>query len=215
MFTLVPAALFAALQGDPPVRLTLARVHYQGGGDWYNGPTEIPNLLDFVGRMTSIQTAQDEAQVKLTDEDLFAYPLLFITGHGNIRFSDEEVRRLRTYLENGGFLLANDDYGMDAPFRREMLRVFPDRQLVELPPSHGIFQSPFAFPEGLPKVHEHDNKRPQAFGIFHEGRLVVFYAFESDIADGWDDPDVHSDPDERRMLALRMGANILTWALTH
>lgn len=200
---------------EPVPTVTVARVQYRGGGDWYNGPTEIPNLLNFVRRATSIRAAADEAQVEIMSEDLFAYPILFLTGHGNIRFTDEEVRRLRIYLENGGFLLANDDYGMDESFRREMNRVFPDRRMVELPPSHGIFQSPFRFSQGLPKIHEHDDKPPQAFGLFHEGRLVVFYAYESDIADGWDDPDIHGDAADRRTLALKMGANILTWALTH
>ena len=194
--------------------LTIARLKYQGGGDWYNGPTEIPNLLSFVRTHTPIRTADREARVEIMDEDFFSYPIIYLTGHGNIRLSDSEVRRLRRYLENGGFLIANDDYGLDKAFRREIDRVFPDKELVELPPSFGLFRKPFTF-DGLPKIHEHDGKRPQAFGIFHEGRLVLVYLYESDIGDGWDDPDVHGNPPEKRETALRFGTNIVLWALTH
>jgi hypothetical protein len=200
---------------QPTAEFTIARLKYGGGGDWYNGPTEIPNLLAFIRKHTPVRTAKEEAQVEIMDENLFAYPVLYLTGHGNLRFTEEEVRRLRTYLEHGGFLFANDDYGLDRAFRREIERVFPDKQLVELPPSFGIFQTPFKFPNGLPKIHEHDGGPPQTLGIFHEGRLVVLYNFESDIGDGWDDPDVHNDPPEKREAALKMGANIIVWALTH
>ena len=197
-----------------PDLLTIARLKYQGGGDWYNGPTEIPNLLAYIREHTPIRTAANEVRVEILDEALFSYPITYLTGHGNIRFSDGEVRRLRRYLEHGGFLIANDDYGLDKAFRREMSRVFPDKELVELPPSFELFRKPFKF-EALPKIHEHDGKRPQALGIFHEGRLVVFYGYESDIGDGWDDPDVHGDPPETREAALRFGTNIVLWALTH
>lgn len=203
----------AALE-DRPDLLTIARIRYQGGGDWYNGPTEIPNLLAYVREHTTIRTAEHEARVEILDEGFFAHPIAYLTGHGNIRFSDAEVRRLRRYLENGGFLIANDDYGLDEAFRREIGRVFPDKALVELPPSFGLFAKPFPF-ASLPKIHEHDGKRPQAFGIFHEGRLVLIYLYESDIGDGWDDPDVHGDPPEKREAALRFGTNIVHWALTH
>ena len=200
---------------EPPAALTLARLKYDGGGDWYNGPTEIPNLLAFIAKHTPIQTAKEEAQVEISDNNLFAYPILFLTGHGNILLSDEEVRRLRLYLERGGFLFANDDYGLDTSLRRELKRVFPDKELVELPPSAEIFQTPFQFPQGLPKIHEHDGDPPQALGIFHEKRLVVFYNYSSDIADGWDDPEVHGNPPEKREQALKMGTNVIVWALTH
>jgi hypothetical protein len=200
---------------EPPAAFTLARLKYDGGGDWYNGPTEIPNLLAFIGKHTPIQTAKEEAQVEISDNNLFAYPVLFLTGHGNILFSDEEVRRLRLYLERGGFLFANDDYGLDKSLRRELKRVFPDKEWVALPPSAGIFQTPFQFPQGLPKIHEHDGDPPQALGIFHEKRLVVFYNYSSDIADGWDDPEVHGDPPDKREQALKMGTNVMVWALTH
>jgi hypothetical protein len=199
---------------EPPAALTLARLKYDGGGDWYNGPTEIPNLLAFIAKHTPIQTAKEEAQVEISDNNLFAYPVLFLTGHGNILFSDEEVRRLRLYLERGGFLFANDDYGLDKAFRREIKRVFPDKEWVELPPSAELFQTPFHFPQGLPKIHEHDGDPPQALGIFHEKRLVIFYNYSSDIADGWDDPEVHGDPPDKREQALKMGTNVIVWALT-
>ncbi len=209
------AARCPAQLSDPPASFTIARLKFGGGGDWYNGPTEIPNLLAFIGSRTTIHTAEQEARVEIMDEDLFAYPVLYLTGHGNIRFTEEEVRRLRAYLERGGFLFANDDYGLDKAFRREIKRTFPDKELVELPPSFGVFQRPFRFPDGLPKIHEHDGKRPQAFGIFHEGRLVVFYNYECDLGDGWNDAAVHEDPPEKRDAALKMGTNVIVWALTH
>ncbi len=215
-FLLLLALVLGPLHASPDTdKLVIARIRYSGGGDWYNGPTEIPNLLAYAEAHTTLRTAGVEARVDIGDDALFAYPIAYLTGHGNIRLSEEEVRRLRTYLENGGFLLANDDYGLDKAFRREMARVFPDKDMVELPPDFGIFHTPYSFPEGLPKIHEHDNARPQAFGIFHGGRLVVFYAFESDIGDGWDDADVHDDTPEKRESALKMGTNILVWALTH
>jgi hypothetical protein len=207
-------AVHCQSEPDAPDLVTIARLKYQGGGDWYNGPTEIPNLLAFIRTHSAIRTAVNEARVEILDESFFNHPITYLTGHGNIRFSDAEVRRMRRYLENGGFLIANDDYGLDAAFRREIDRVFPDKQLVELPPSFGIFKKPYPF-DALPKVHEHDGKRPQAFGLFHEGRLVVLYIYESDIGDGWDDPDVHGDPEEKREAALRFGTNIVHWVLTH
>jgi hypothetical protein len=218
LFLVVLLAFAFSVQAQlrtPPAAFTIARLKYSGGGDWYNGPTEIPNLLTFLRKNTPIRTASEEAQVEILDDLLFAYPVLFLTGHGNIRFTEDEVRRLRIYLERGGFLFANDDYGLDKAFRREMERVFPDKQLIELPPSLDLFKSPFSFPNGLPKIHAHDNEPPQALGLFHEGRLVVFYNYSSDIADGWDDPDVHGDPQEKREEALKIGTNVIVWALSH
>ncbi|MDA0745576.1 MAG: DUF4159 domain-containing protein [bacterium] len=209
-----PIRVHAQLK-EPPQAFTIARLKYSGGGDWYNGPTEIPNLLAFLQKETTVRTAREEAHVEILDENLFSYPVLYLTGHGNIRLTEEEVRRLRTYLENGGFLFANDDYGLDNAFRREIERVFPDKKLSELPPSFGIFHNPFSFPNGLPKIHEHNGDPPRAYGIFHNKRLVVFYNVESDIGDGWDDPDVHGDPPGKREAALKMGANVMVWALTH
>lgn len=213
--SLLVVATDGSLAQDRGDALTIARLKYGGGGDWYNGPTEIPNLQAFIREQTPVRTTDEEAQVEIMDEDLFAYPILYLTGHGNIRFSDEEVRRLRIYLQHGGFLFANDDYGLDRAFRRELARLFPDKQLVELPASFEIFRDPFDFPNGLPKIHEHDGGRPQAFGLFHEGRLVVFYSFSSDIGDGWNDPEVHGDPPEKRNAALKMGTNVVVWALSH
>ena len=211
----VGAARCEAQLSGPPASFTMARLKFGGGGDWYNGPTEIPNLLAFIRSRTTIDAGKQEARVEIMDENLFAFPVLYLTGHGNIRFTEDEVRRLRMYLEHGGFLFANDDYGLDKAFRREIQRTFPDKELVELPPSFGIFQHPFPFPDGLPKIHEHDGKRPQAFGIFHEGRLVVFYNYECDLGDGWNDAAVHEDPPEKRDAALKMGTNVIVWALTH
>ena len=205
---------YAATDG-PTAKFTIARLKYSGGGDWYNDPSVIPNLLDFLREHTAIVAASDEARVAIADEDFFSYPMMYMTGHGNIFFSEDEARRLRTYLEHGGFLYADDDYGMDRAFRREIKKVFPDKELLEIPLSHGIFHSPFDFPQGLPKIHKHDGGPPQAFGIFHEKRLVVFYTFETNISDGWASPEVHHDPPEVREAALKMGTNIVVWALTH
>lgn len=194
----------------------IARVKYRGGGDWYNDPSCIPNLCRFLRENLRIDVSVEEAQVSLLDERLFSYPILFLTGHGRIVFSKEEASRLRTYLLRGGFLYADDDYGMDSYFREAMQEVFPERKFVELPFTHGIYHIRYAFPNGLPKIHEHDNKPPQGFGLFDDkGRLMVFYTFETNISDGWADPDVHHDPEEKRIQALQMGANIVLWALLH
>ncbi|MSS73325.1 MAG: DUF4159 domain-containing protein [Candidatus Latescibacteria bacterium] len=214
-FCIFPASTARSEVKGPGTQFTIARLKYSGGGDWYDGPSGTVNLLRFLRQHTRIDAAAQEVKVGIADEDFFAYPFYYMTGHGNVRFSEEEAVRLRTYLENGGFLFANDDYGMDLSFRREMKRVFPDKELVEIPPSHGIFHDLFDFPDGLPKVHEHDGGPPHAYGIFCGKRLVVFYNFNTDIADGWDDPEVHHDPPEKREAALRMGANVVVWALTN
>jgi len=193
----------------------IARLKYSGGGDWYNGPTEEPNLLRFIKQHTLVDVEPTYEFVEIMSDKLFSYPFVFMTGHGNIAFSDNEVRRLRTYLENGGFLYADDDYGMDQAFRREIKKVFPDQKLVELPFSYGLYHCQFDFPNGVPKIHEHNGKPPQAFGLFHNGRLVVLYTYETNPSDGWDDPDVHNDPPEKREEALRFGTNIVVWTLTH
>lgn len=210
----LPNSTFSQLL-EPQATFTIARVKYSGGGDWYNGPTEIPNLLTFLRDTTPIKTTMEEAQVEILDENFFAYPFLYLTGHGNILFTEEELNRLRNYLEHGGFLFANDDYGLNFAFRREMKRLFPDKHLVEIPPSHGIFKEPFRFPNGLPKIHEHDGGPPQAFGLFHNKRLVVFYNYNSDIGDGWNDPAVHNSTIDKHEAALKIGVNVIVWALTH
>lgn len=194
---------------------TIARVKYSGGGDWYADPSSLPNLLEQVRLRTSIRTPDREDTVEITDPRLFQYPYLYMTGHGNVSFSDEEVNILRTYFTNGGFLHADDNYGMDSSFRREMTKVFPESHLVELPFDHPIYSSFYEFPNGLPKIHEHDGKPPQGLGIFLNDRLVVFYTYECDLGDGWEDPDVHKDPPDKREQAIMMGVNIVWYCLTH
>jgi hypothetical protein len=192
----------------------IARLKYTGGGDWYNDPSAEVNLLKFAEQTAGIDVDPQYEFTEISNDKFFSYPFVFMTGHGNINFSDYEVKRLRSYLEHGGFLYADDDYGMDKPFRREIKKVFPEEQIVELPFSYGLYHCVFDFPDGLPKTHEHDGKPPQGFGIFHKGRLVVYYTYESNPSDGWADPEVHKDPDEKRQEALRFGTNILFWALT-
>ena len=194
---------------------TIARVQYGGGGDWYSDPSSLTNLLAAVKERTNIRAAPREAAVKITDPELFEHPYLYMTGHGNIHFTDDEVKILRTYFAAGGFLHADDNYGMDSSFRREIVKIFPDSPLVELPFDHAIYHSFYEFPDGLPKIHEHDGKPPQGFGIFYENRLIVFYTYECDLGDGWEDPDVHDDPPEKREQALQMGINIVMYSLTH
>ncbi|KPL07278.1 hypothetical protein AMJ86_04875 [bacterium SM23_57] len=192
---------------------TVARLKYAGGGDWYSNPSSLPNLLGFVREKTSILTEEREAVVEILSPDLFRYPYLYMNGHGTVKFSDDEVVRLREYFEQGGFLHADDNYGMDKTFRKEILRVFPESRWVELPFSHPIYHSQYDFPHGLPKIHEHDGKPPQGLGLFLGDRLCVFYTYECDLGDGWEDADVHNDPVEKRMAALKMGANIMVWRL--
>jgi len=194
---------------------TIARVKYEGGGDWYSNPSSLPNLLRALNERTTIRAPQREAAVEIVDPRLFDHPYLFLNGHGNIRFTDEEIKILREYFAAGGFLHADDNYGMDSSFRREMKRVFPSSPLVELPLDHPIYRAFYDFPNGLPKIHEHDNKPSQGFGIFCENRLAVFYTYECDLGDGWEDPDVHQDPPEKREDAIRMGINIIVYCLTH
>lgn len=192
---------------------TIVRLKYGGGGDWYNDPSIIPNMLNYLRQHLGMDCAKDEVRLSIMDENLFSYPILFMTGHGRIFFTAEEASRLRRYLTEGGFLFADDDYGMDEYFRQEMKKVFPDKQMVEIPFSHPIFHQYYEFANGLPKIHEHDGGPPKAYGYFHEGRMVVFYAFNTNISDGWADPDVHGDPAEKREQALRMGCNIITYAM--
>lgn len=193
----------------------IARLKYGGGGDWYNDPSAEVNLLRFIAQNTTIKTEPKYLFVDLSTDDIFSYPFLFMTGHGNISFSASEAKRLRTYLENGGFLYVDDDYGLDQAFRREIKKVFPDNRLIELPFSHPIYNCLYPFPQGPPKTHEHDKNLPQGFGIFVGDRMVLFYTFECNPSDGWADPEVHNDPQEKREEALKFGANIITYVLTH
>ena len=192
----------------------IARLKYSGGGDWYNDQSAEVNLLRFVAEQTSIKTKPEYLFADLNSDEIFSYPFLFLTGHGNIVFSEQEAKRLRTYLESGGFLYVDDDYGLDAAFRREIKKVFPENDLVELPFSFGLYHSPFDFPNGPPKTHEHDNKPPQGFGVFIEKRLAVYYTYESNPSDGWVDPEVHHDTEKTREEALKFGTNIIVWALS-
>ena len=194
---------------------TIARLKYSGGGDWYSDPSSLPNLLEAINERTTIRAAPREENVEITDPKLFQYPYLYMTGHGKVRFSDEDIKILRKYFAAGGFLHADDNYGMDSTFRREIEKVFPDSPLIELPFDHDIYHSFYKFPDGLPKIHEHDSESPQGFGIFYDDQLVVFYTYESDLGDGWEDPDVHNDPPEKREDAIRMGINIIVYSLTH
>ena len=193
---------------------SIARVNYGGGGDWYCDPSSIPNLLSYLTKNTSIKAAHDEYRIKLTTKELRGHPYLYMTGHGNIRFTDEEIIQLREYLMGGGFLHTDDNYGLNTSFRREMKRVFPDRDFVELPHDHAVFHSYFDMPNGLPKIHEHDGKPPQLFALYNEDRIMVIYSYESDLGDGWEDEEVHNDPSELRVAALQMGVNIIYFALT-
>jgi len=207
--TLLPAV--AAPQG---ANLTIGRLQYDGGGDWYANPSSISNLLEAIRERTALAVTARERVVRLTSPDLWEVPYLHMTGHGNVRFSDEEASELRRYLENGGFLHADDNYGMDESFRQEMARIFPDRPLVEVPLQHEVYHILYEFPQGVPKVHEHDGLPSQAFGLFIDDRLAVFYSYQSDLSDGWEDPEVHDDPMDVREAALRMGVNLFLYAVT-
>jgi hypothetical protein len=193
----------------------IGRVKYAGGGDWYNDPTEEVNLLNYVKAHTNVKVKAEYKFVDIASDEIFAYPFLFLTGHGNIVFSDDEIVRLRKYLEGGGFLYIDDDYGLDKFIRREMKRVYPDKDFIELPFSHKLYHVVYDFPAGPPKTHEHDGKRPQGFGIFIDKRLAVYYTYESNPSDGWDDPEVHGDPPEKREEALRFGTNLVIYALSN
>jgi hypothetical protein len=192
----------------------IARLKYSGGGDWYNDPSCEPNLLRFIRQNSNIDVNPEYIWVDIASDDIFNYPFLFMTGHGNIEFTEAEIKRLRSYLDAGGFLYADDDYGMDKAFRREIKRVFPDQELQELPFNHPLFHAHFDFASGVPKTHEHDKKTPQSFGLFSGKRLCVLYTYESNPSDGWADPDVHSDPEEKRQEALRFGMNIVVYVLS-
>lgn len=199
---------------SPDLPLTIARLKYDPG-DWYANATSLPNLLAFAREELGLPTADREAVVRATDPELHRYPLLYLTGHGEIRLSDEEVAALRHYLVGGGTLHADDNFGIDESLRREIARIFPEEPLVEVPFDHPIYRAAFRFPRGLPKVHEHAGGPPRGYGVFHDGRLVLFYSFNTDLGDGWEDAEVHGDPAAVRRAALEMGANVLVYALTH
>ncbi|WP_283636647.1 DUF4159 domain-containing protein [Aquaticitalea lipolytica] len=193
----------------------IAVLKYKGGGDWYGNPTSVPNLIAFCNANINTKINPKPETVEPSSIDIFQYPMLHMTGHGNVFFSEADAENLRNYLISGGFLHIDDNYGMQPYITKELKKVFPDKELIELPKTHEIFNIAFKFPEGLPKIHEHEGKRPQAFGIFHEGRLVLLFTFESDLGDGWEDEEVHNDPFEVREKALKMGANIVKYAFEH
>ncbi|WP_262733897.1 DUF4159 domain-containing protein [Gaetbulibacter sp. NE] len=190
----------------------LAVLKYKGGGDWYSNPTALPNLINFCNNNINTRINPNPQTVEVGSIDIFQYPLLHMTGHGNVFFSDDDAENLRNYLISGGFLHIDDNYGMRPYVTEELKKVFPNAELIELPKTHDIFNIAYKFPDGLPKIHEHDGKRPQAFGIFYESRLVLLFTFESDLGDGWEDPEVHNDPPEVREKSLKMGANIVKYA---
>lgn len=190
----------------------IAILKYGGGGDWYSNPTALPNLIAFCNANIDTKISPEPETIEVGSISLFKYPYIHMTGHGNVFFTDDEAKNLRDYLLSGGFLHVDDNYGMEPYFRRELEKVFPDKQLEELGADHPIFNQKFAFPEGLPKIHEHDGKRPQALGVFDQGRLLLLFTFESDLGDGWEDQEVHNDPEEVRVRALQMGANIVEYA---
>ena len=189
----------------------IALLKYSGGGDWYANPTSLPNLIKFSNQNSNTKIKSKPGLVEPSSPDLFSYPFVHMTGHGNVAFNDSDVINLRNYMTSGGFLHIDDNYGMDQYIRKEIKKIFPNIDLIEIPANHVIFQKPYLFPSGIPKIHEHDAKRPQAFGIFIEGRLVLLYTYETDLGDGWEDEEVHNDPLEVRLKALKMGANILNY----
>lgn len=210
-FVLLFLLVFAPQQSNAQNTYQLAVLKYSGGGDYYANPTAIPNLIQFCNNNLSMSISKETPYVEVGSSDLFLYPYVHMTGHGNVVFSKAEADNLRTYLEGGGFLHIDDNYGMDEFIRVELKKVFPDNELVELPFDHDIFHQKYDF-NGLPKIHEHDGERPQAFGIIVDGRLVCLYTYETDLSDGWENQEVHNDPENKRLQALQMGANILMYA---
>lgn len=213
LFALMAVTASPATVPTPADSITIARLQYDGGGDWYANPSSLPNLLEALRERTGLPTARREVNVTPLDPALRDYPYLYMTGHGNVVFTPAERTALREYLLSGGFLHADDNYGLDESFREEMEQIFPDAELTEIPPEHPVFSTFYDFPEGLPKIHEHDGAPPQAFGIFMGGRLLVFYTYESDLGDGWEDEGVHEDTPETREQAIRMGVNLFLFAL--
>ncbi len=212
-------AAVAFLPGSAPAQdttapgMTIGRLHYDGGGDWYANPSSLPNLLRAVRARTAMRVAGEEKVVTLGDDDLWSVPYIYMTGHGNVAWSDADRATLGRYLRQGGFLHVDDNYGMDPSIRRELARLFPEQSLVEVPLDHPVYHLVYDFPKGIPKIHQHDGKPAQGFGIFLDGRLAVFYSFQTDLGDGWEDPEVHKDPPDKREASLRMGVNLFAYAV--
>ncbi len=193
----------------------VAILKYNGGGDWYANPTAIPNLIEYSNKNIKTNISKNPQAVVVDSEDIFNFPMLFMTGHGNILFSDDDASNLKNYLISGGFLHISDNYGMDKFIRRELKKVFPTLELKEIPHNHPIYNQTFKFSDGMPKIHEHDKKPAQGFGLFYEGRLIVFYDYETDLSDGWEDAIIHNNPKNVREKALQMGSNIIEYAFKH
>ncbi|GAL62082.1 DUF4159 domain-containing protein [Algibacter lectus] len=193
----------------------LAILKYQGGGDWYGNATALPNLITFCNENINTKINPKVETVEVSSPDIFQYPFIHMTGHGNVFFNETDSENLRNYLISGGFLHIDDNYGMQPYITKELKKVFPNKDLIELPATHPVFNSAFSFPKGLPKIHEHDGKRPQAFGLFEKDRLILLFTYESDLGDGWEDPQIHNDPEDVREKALKMGANIVKYAFEH
>jgi Domain of unknown function (DUF4159) len=194
--------------------IKIAKLKYNGGGDWYANKTALPNLINFCNRNLGMNLDEEEEVVEPGSPEIFGYPFVHMTGHGNVVFSDSEAQNLRKYLISGGFLHIDDNYGLDKFIRKEIKKIFPEAEFVELPFNHPVYHQKYKFVDGLPKIHEHDGKPAQGFGIVFEGRLVVYYSFESDLGNGWEDQSIYNDPEEKRQQALRMGANLITYAFT-
>lgn len=207
-------ALDPQQDGGSTARVSVGRLQYDGGGDWYANPSALPNLIDALRRRTSLEVEPEEVRVRLTDDRLWEVGFLYMTGHGNVSFSEAEVRRLREWILRGGFLHADDNYGLDESFRREIARVFPDRPLVDVPFNHPVYSVVYQFPEGIPKIHEHDGRPPRGMGIFIGDRLAVFYSYESDLGNGWEDLTTYNNPPELHEQALRMGVNLVVYAVS-
>lgn len=211
-FALIISFLSLNLAFAQETSVRIALLKYSGGGDWYANPTSLPNLIEFCNRNLKTNIFPDYGTVEAGSPEIFNYPFVHMTGHGNVIFSEQEAKNLRDYLISGGFLHIDDNYGMDQYVRREMKKLFPELEFVELPFSHPVYHQKYHFNQGLPKVHEHDKKAPQGFGLVYEGRVVCFYTYECDLGDGWEDREVHNDPEAVRQEALKMGANIVSFA---
>lgn len=213
-FLFLLSVLTLSTPANGQVQLKIAKLKYEGGGDWYANRTALPNLIKFCNQELGTNLLPEEDIVEVGSRDLFLYPYIYMTGHGNVVFSEAEAANLRKYLIGGGFLHIDDNYGLDKFVRIELKKVFPELELVELPFDHPVYHQKFNFPNGLPKIHEHDGKPPQGFGLIYEGRLVAFYSFECDLGNGWEDSRIHNDPEEKRQQALRMGANLIAYCFT-
>lgn len=206
--------LFSVVCQSIGQKIKLAKLKYGGGGDWYANKTSLPNLIQFCNQHLGTQLVEEEEVIEPGSPEIFSYPFIHMTGHGNVVFTAAEAKNMRQYLISGGFLHIDDNYGLDKFIRPEMKKVFPELSFVELPFDHPIYHQKYNFGKGLPKVHEHDNKPPQGYGLFWEGKMVCFYSYECDLGNGWEDQSVYNDPEEIRQKALQMGANIVSFAFT-